>query len=50
LFWTNLNEEGRRGSTEELERVGIGRSEGRVGWRSTNEDIGSVEEGRGDER
>jgi hypothetical protein len=30
LFGTNLNEEGMRGSTEDLIRARIGRSEGRV--------------------
>jgi hypothetical protein len=43
LFGPNLYEEGMRGSTKDFVRVGIGRSEGRMGRRGTNEDIGSVE-------
>jgi hypothetical protein len=46
LLGTNLDEEGMRGSTKDFVRAGIGRSEGRMGRRGTNEDIGSVEEGR----
>jgi hypothetical protein len=44
LLWTNLKKEGMRGSAEDFIRTRVGRSEGRMGRRGSDEDVGSVEE------
>jgi hypothetical protein len=45
LFWTNLKKEGMRGAAEDFIRTRVGRGEGRMGRRGSDEGIGSVEEG-----
>jgi hypothetical protein len=45
LFWTYLKEEGMRGAAEDFIRTRVGRGEGRVGRRGSDECIGGVEEG-----
>jgi hypothetical protein len=46
LFGTNLDEERMRRATKNFVRARVGRSEGRMWRRCSNEDIGTVEEGR----
>jgi hypothetical protein len=45
LLWTNLKKEGMRGSGEDFVRTRVGRGEGRMGRRGSDEGVGSVEEG-----